>query len=76
MRKELKTMGKFTVPEINFICIFIGDTKKETISNIMDGIPHLNEKEIIEIAETSITKLDEITESEFEEMNFNDNFTE
>jgi hypothetical protein len=42
----------------------------------MDGIPHLNEKEIIEIAETSITKLDEITESEFEEMNFNDNFTE
>jgi len=69
-------MEKFTIPEINFICIFAGKTKKETISNIMDGIPSMYEKELVEVAEQSIIKLDDITESEFEEMNFTENFTE
>ena len=69
-------MEKFTIPEINFICIFIGDTKAETIGNIMDGIPNMYEKDLVEIAEQSIMKLDEITESEFDELNFTENFTD
>lgn len=68
-------MGKFTTPEVNFICIFAGNTKAETISNIMSGIPSIYEPEMVEIAEQSIIKLDDITESEFEEMNFTENFT-
>jgi len=69
-------MKKFTVPEINFICIYAGDSKKETISNIMDGIPSIYDKELLEVAEKSIIKLDEITESEFEEMNFTEIFAD
>jgi phage terminase Nu1 subunit (DNA packaging protein) len=67
-------MEKFTIPEVNFICIFAGETKAETISNIMDGIPSMDEAELVEIAEQSIIKLDEITESEFDEMNFTEHF--
>jgi len=70
-------MGKFTVPEINFISIFLGESKTETIANIMESIPNWSgETELIEIAEQSIIKLDEITETEFEAINFNENFTE
>jgi len=70
-------MNKFTVPEINFISIFLGDSKTETVANIMEGIPNFNgETELIEIAEQSIMKLDGITQTEFEAVNFNENFTD
>jgi phage terminase Nu1 subunit (DNA packaging protein) len=69
-------MVEFTVSEINFICIYVGDTKEETIANIMDSIPNLYEKELVEIAEQSIIKLDTLTESEFAQANFVECFTE
>jgi len=69
-------MVQFTIPEINIICIFAGDSKAETIANIMDGIPHFShDKNMIDIAEQSIIKLDTLTETEYENMNFNENFT-
>ena len=43
---------EFSVAEINFICIVKGDNRKDTINNIFDVLPDLEDKEMIEIAET------------------------
>jgi len=71
-------MDKFTVSEVNIICIYAGDTKEETIVNIMDSIPDFfdYDKELAEVAEQSIIKLETLTEAEFAEMNFIECFTE
>jgi hypothetical protein len=69
-------MEKFTVPETNLISIYAGETKKETISNIIDGIQSMDDSELIDIAEQSIIKLDDITQTEFEAYNFKENFTD
>lgn len=69
-------MMNFTAPEINFICIFAGDTKAETIENIMDDIPNLPDRELKALAEQSIIKLDRITKAEFTEMNFSEQFSD
>jgi len=68
--------NKFTISEVNIICIFIGDSKAETITNIMSAIPDFREREMVKIAESAITKLDTITETEFADYNFNENFTD
>ena len=70
-------MNNFTIPEVNIICIYAGDSKAETIANIMDGIPHFSDdKAMVDIAEQSILKLDTLTDDEYEGMNFKENFTE
>ena len=43
---------EFSVAEINFICIVKGENRKDTINNIFDVLPDLEDKEMIEIAET------------------------
>jgi len=68
---------KFTIPESNIIRIYAGDTKAETIANIMGGIPHFSaDKELVAIAEQAILKLDDITETEYEQFSFNEVFAE
>ena len=42
---------EFSVAEINFICIVKGENRKDTINNIFDVLPDLEDKEMIEIAE-------------------------
>ena len=37
---------EFSVAEINFICIVKGDNRKDTINNIFDVLPDLEDKEI------------------------------
>ena len=69
-------MNKFTVSEVNLICIFVGNTVMETIQNITTAIPDFTENEMVEIAEQSINKLNTLTESEFIGMNFMENFTD
>jgi hypothetical protein len=53
----------------------MGNSKAETIMNIMDGIQYMSDSDLAEVAEQAIAGLDGITESEFDDMNFNDNFT-
>ena len=55
----------FTVPEMNIICMFKGETKAQTIENIMSTLPHINEAEGKIESESAIEKLDKITEAEF-----------
>ncbi len=66
----------FTVEEINFICIALGDTKEETIDNIFDMMPDIDDKDMRDIGEKVLGKLDLISEDEFQMYDFGSNFAE
>ena len=68
----------FTVPEVNIICIFKGETKAQTIENIMFSLEHMTEpdKELKAEMEDVIVKLDKITETEFTEYIFEPEYGE
>ena len=66
----------FTVEEINLICIALGNTKDDTINNLFEMIPDMNDDDMVAIAERVVGKLDGMTEQEFRERNFNENFSE
>ena len=66
----------FTVEEINLICIAIGNTKDDTINNLFEMIPDMNDDDMVAIAELVVGKLDGMTEQEFCERNFKEEFSE
>ena len=66
----------FTVEEINLICIALGDTKDDTINNLFEMIPDMNDANMVAIAERVVGKLDGMTEQEFRERNFKEEFSE
>ena len=66
----------FTVEEINLICIALGNTKEDTINNLFEMIPDMNDANMVAIAERVVGKLDGMTEQEFRERNFKEDFSE
>ena len=66
----------FTIEEINLICIALGDTKDDTINNLFEMIPDMNDDDMVAIAERVIGKLDGMTEQEFRGRNFKEDFSE
>ena len=66
----------FTVEEINLICVGVVDTKDNIINNLFEMIPNMKDKDMIDIAERVVGKLDGMNEQEFIEQNFKDNFSE
>ena len=66
----------FTVEEINFICIALGKTREETVSNIFEMLPDIHDADMKTIAERVIGKLDGITDDEYAKFNFSENFVE
>ena len=66
----------FTVEEINFICIALGKTREETVSNIFEMLSDIHDSDMKIIAERVIGKLEKITDEEYAEFNFLDNFAE
>ena len=66
----------FTVEEINFICIALGKTRVETVSNIFEMLPDIHDADMKIIAERVIGKLEVITDDEYAEFNFSENFAE
>jgi hypothetical protein len=66
----------FTVPEINLICLYVGESKHDTIGNIISAIPDFTEHEFTKLAESAIYKLEPLTEAEFAEYNFREQFSD
>ena len=66
----------FTVEEINFICIALGKTRADTISNIFEMLLDIHDADMKIIAERVICKLDGITDKEYAEFNFSEDFAE
>lgn len=64
----------FTVEEMNFLCIVRGLDREDTINNIFETIPDIEDDEMKKLAEVLIGKLDIISEAEFREISFDETF--
>lgn len=64
----------FTVEEMNFLCIVRGLDREDTINNIFDTIPDIEDEEIKKLAERLIGKLDIMSEAEFRDISFEETF--
>lgn len=61
-------MGKFTVEEINLMCVFHTGSRMELMEEISQVLPYLKEKEMEELSENVLTKLGNMTDEEFVEV--------
>ena len=64
-----------TVEQVNFICAVIDDdsenvTKESVIDGIFKMLPDITDKEMISIAEKTVSMLEAMTDKDFEECNF------
>ena len=66
----------FITEEINFICIVSGKDREETLNNVFDVMPDIDDEDMKNIAESVIGKLDGMTEAEYAEYNFADNYAD
>ncbi len=57
-------MGRFTVEEINLICIYITDTRPELIEEITKALPFMDE-EMRTLADRTLVKLRTMSDAEF-----------
>ena len=58
-------MEKFTVEEINLMCVFDRSGRTELIEDIDRVLPHLEDKDMEELANRVIGKLQNMTDEEF-----------
>lgn len=61
-------MGKFTVEEINLMCVFNTDSRMKLMEDIGRVLPHLKESEMEELAGNVLVKLQNMTDEEFAEV--------
>ena len=61
-------MEKFTVEEINLMCVFDAKGRTELIEDIGRVLPHLDDKDMEELANRVIGKLQNMTDEEFTEV--------
>lgn len=64
----------FTVEEMNFLCIVRGLDREDTLNNIFETIPDIEDDEMKKLAEVLIGKLDIMTEAEFRDISFDETF--
>lgn len=58
----------FTVEEVNFICIFVGESRSKAIEDMRRALPHLDDPDMVELSNRVIGKLRGMTDEEFEEL--------
>lgn len=56
----------FTVEEVNFICIFAGESRSKAIEDMERAMPHLDDSDMEELSNRLIGKLRAMTDEEFE----------
>ena len=61
-------MDKFTVEEVNLMCVFEGQDRKGTIADIKNVIPHIQDSEMLELAGQVLGKLENMSDEEFAEI--------
>lgn len=61
-------MDKFTVEEINLMCVFEGQDRKGMIAEIKNIIPHIQDNDRVELAEQVLGKLEAMSDAEFVEV--------
>ncbi len=61
-------MSNFTVEEINLMCVFEAKGRTELIEDIGRVLPHLDDRDMGELANRVIGKLQNMTDEEFAEV--------
>ena len=58
-------MDKFTVEEINLMCVFEGHDRTGMIAEIKNVIPHIQDSDMVELAGQVTGKLEAMSDEEF-----------
>ena len=61
-------MSNFTLEEINLMCVFDAKGRTELIEDIGRVLPHLDDRDMEELANRVIGKLHNMTDEEFAEV--------
>ena len=61
-------MDKFTVEEINLMCVFEGQDRTGMIANIKNVIPYIQDSDMVELSKQVIEKLEAMSDEEFAEV--------
>ena len=61
-------MNKFTVEEINFMCVFVAQNRMEMMKEIRRIMPHIKDSDMEDLAGQMLRKLDGMTDKEFAEI--------
>lgn len=61
-------MSKFTVEEINFMCVFETQDRTQMLADIRQVMPHIKDSDMEELAEQVLGKLQSMTDEEFAEV--------
>ena len=70
------TKTNLTVEELNMLYIVVGDSRTETINNIFDMLPDIDDEDIRKITESALDKVQNMTDEEFAGIDFEDGFAE
>ena len=58
-------VDKFTVEEINLMCVFEGQDRTGMIADIKNVIPHIQDSDMVELAAQVLGKLENMSDAEF-----------
>ena len=58
-------MDKFTVEEINLMCVFEGQDRMGMVADIENVIPHIQDSDMVELAGQVLGKLEAMSNEEF-----------
>ena len=58
-------MDKFTVEEINLMCVFEGQDRMGMVADRENVIPHIQDSDMVELAEQVLEKLEAMSDEEF-----------
>ncbi len=61
-------MDKFTVEEVNLMCVFEGQDRMGMIADIKNVIPHIEDSGMVELAGQVLGKLEAMSDEEFAEV--------
>lgn len=61
-------MDKFTVEEINLMCVFEGQGRMGMIADIQNVIPYIQDSDMVELAGQVLEKLEAMSDAEFAEV--------
>ena len=58
-------MDKFTLEEINLMCMFEGQDRGGMITDIKNVIPHIQDSDMVELSKQVLEKLEAMSDGEF-----------
>lgn len=61
-------MNKFTVEEINFMCVFETQNRMKMMEEIRRVMPHIKDSDMEELAEQVLGKVQSMTDEKFAEI--------